>query len=176
MRRPPGQSDRAFLEAELPGTLTRAGEIAACATVSGTFFAAVRQRDTGRVWALVVLIRRDPGTAGFAYKDIRETEGPADTRCPARILDLLTPTSHPEASEWRQRCRRTAARAARARAVRPGTTVRFTRPLRFSDGTEHQDLVLESRSTFRTPAGSQRYRIPHWRTDYDYQAQAGQAP
>jgi hypothetical protein len=34
-----------------------------------------------------------------------ETMGPVESRCPERILDLLTPTDSEYANEWRARCR-----------------------------------------------------------------------
>lgn len=38
-------------------------------------------------------------------KPISEDMGPADDRCPSRILDLLTETSNEVACDWRKRCR-----------------------------------------------------------------------
>jgi hypothetical protein len=37
-------------------------------------------------------------------KPISEDMGPADDRCPSRILDLLTETSNEVARDWRKRC------------------------------------------------------------------------
>jgi hypothetical protein len=67
--------------------------------------------------------RRD----GVLYtKPISEDMGPAEDRCPERILDQLTEPSNQHAREWRQRCR---ARLARPRP-RQGQTVIFVRPRR----------------------------------------------
>ena len=41
----------------------------------------------------------------FLYKDIDETAGPYDCKCPKGILDLLTPTDNEYANEWREKCR-----------------------------------------------------------------------
>jgi hypothetical protein len=60
----PGTTDREFFETEFPNTLTRDGEILACATVRSVFYAAVRTRETGQVWALVVLLHRSRADAG----------------------------------------------------------------------------------------------------------------
>src|ERR1017187_8230297 len=125
LHREPGQSDRAFFEAEFPETLTQRGEILACATVGGTFYAAVCDKDSGSTWALVIMIIRSRGYWNFTYKEMDETMGPAEDRCPARILDMLSPTRNEYASGWPRRCRQNAARLARATAIRPGDMVRF---------------------------------------------------
>jgi len=62
------------------------------ATVGGTFYAAVRD-PRGLVSAVVVLTRWRPNDPyNFGYKDMDESMGPGEARCPARILDLLSPT------------------------------------------------------------------------------------
>ncbi|RCG18247.1 hypothetical protein DQ384_39330 [Sphaerisporangium album] len=233
-------TDREFYEQEHPNTLTKEGEILDCATVRGVFYAAVRQKDSREVWALVVLMRRSGGYFNFTYKVLSDTSGPVEDRCPIRILDLLTPLStcshdqeycrlcnaeitpadgqwlsharpaqRPEvagprcysgypyganapdggapfhepggtatcstcwARDWRDRCRANAERETqartRARTVRPGTCLRFTRPMQFSNGEERDTFTFETRSTFRSPDSDRRYRIPRWRTDYDYE-------
>jgi len=64
LHRNPGMSDREFFETEFPNALTRDGEILACATVGRVFYAAVRTRESGQVWALVVLLHRAQADAG----------------------------------------------------------------------------------------------------------------
>lgn len=49
---------------------------------------------------------------GWGYKDIDETMGPVESGAPASLLDLLSPTTVPYALDWRERCRRNAARSA----------------------------------------------------------------
>jgi len=241
LHRDPGTTDREFFETEFPTTLARDGEILACATVRNVFYAAVRTRESGQVWALVVLLRRSRAGVGswynFGYKEMDERMGPAEARCPARVLDLLSPLPDcrheqdycrlcgieitasgdqwasearpgqvPEvagprcysgfvapsgwvrgdpgpfhepggtapcgtcwARNWRQACRATAGRQAQARAVRPGTQIRFAHPVRFASGDVLDTLVFEGRSTFRAPDGQKRYRIRNWRTAYRYE-------
>lgn len=41
----------------------------------------------------------------FVYKVIIETMGPAESKCPKSILNLLSPTDSQFANEWRKRCR-----------------------------------------------------------------------
>ena len=247
LHRVPGTTDREFFEAEFPDTLTRNGEILDCATGGGAFYAAVRTRETGQVWALVVLVRRSGAGAGrwgnFGYKEMDERMGPVEARCPARLLDLLsplpecrheqdycrlceteitqdgrhwlsaaTPRQAPEAASprctrgypygatapdggapfhepggtalcgtcwarrWRQACRASAGRQAKARAVRPGTRVRFACPLRFANGDQRDTFIFDKRSTFRAPDSEHRYRIRNWRTGYDYEVLSAPPP
>jgi hypothetical protein len=92
VHREPGMTDREFFEGELPETLTQRGEILACASVGNVFYAAVRNNEDGRVWALVVLMTRTRDYWNFTYKEMSEREGPCRaSRCPAKVLDLLSP-------------------------------------------------------------------------------------
>ena len=72
-----------------------------------TYYAAVEcvGKDGSRdVVAAVSLVRyfRD-GTIGI--KDMDESMGPNEARCPRTILKLLTPTTDDVANDWRRRCR-----------------------------------------------------------------------
>lgn len=40
----------------------------------------------------------------FSYKDMDETCGPCESKCPISILKLLTPTEYEWANQWRERC------------------------------------------------------------------------
>ncbi len=58
----------------------------------------------GEVFALVCLVRRNPKSTdghAFGYKDMSESMGPWEDGCPAKILDLLTPTTSEYALDWR---------------------------------------------------------------------------
>lgn len=66
-------------------------------------YAAVQAGDDREVRGLVLVLRREG--ARLHIKPISEDMGPADDRCPARILDLLTETSSEIARDWRDRCR-----------------------------------------------------------------------
>ena len=96
-----------------------------------TFYAAVEQIDkaTGerQVWAAVILV--DPRKDSFGWKDMDETCGPCEAECPAKILDLLTPTDSDYANEWRARCRENLERSkrasAQARAIKVGDTIEY---------------------------------------------------
>ena len=123
------------------------------------------------VFAVICLVRHTPQARDgyiFAYKDMDETVGPCESKCPAAILDLLTPTDSQWANEWRARCRATiAARsidAAKPR-LRAGQTIVFDAPLIFTDGqslnrfTVIADRTKPARLGFRNPATGQLYRI-----------------
>lgn len=63
------------------------------ATVGGVFYAAVRNEETGLVSCDVFLTKWVPNDPyNFGYKDMSESWGPVEARCPTRILDLLSPT------------------------------------------------------------------------------------
>lgn len=79
--------------------------------VGSVYYAAVKRTDKKNgnfeVTAAVILThgkdRRNP-YFNFGYKDMCETSGPYDCKCPKAILDLLTPTDSERAKEWRERC------------------------------------------------------------------------
>jgi hypothetical protein len=77
--------------------------------VGSTYYAAVKYKDTGEVFAAVFLTstyRKD--YHNFGYKDMDETCGPgaAYAKCPVGILALLTETDNEFAIEWREKCRK----------------------------------------------------------------------
>lgn len=65
-------------------------------------YAAVRMDDSCDVRGLVLVLRQEGRR--LHVKPISEDMGPADDRCPPRILDLLTETSNETARDWRKRC------------------------------------------------------------------------
>lgn len=66
-------------------------------------YAAVQTIDDRDVRGLVLIVERQGPR--LHVKPISEDMGPADDRCPPRILDLLTETSNGTARDWRRRCR-----------------------------------------------------------------------
>jgi uncharacterized protein DUF6927 len=110
-------------------------------------YAAVRSRDGKDVFGLVLLAER---RGGIVYtKPISEDMGPAEDRCPARILDLLTAPSNDWARAWRERCR---ARLSKPRP-RDGQTVTFTKALTFTNGESHSTFTYRGGSRFRADNG-----------------------
>lgn len=137
-----------------------AERVIATARYGREVYAAVRSADGEAVFGLLLLTERRDGV--LYTKPVSEEMGPAQNRCPERILDLLSEPANEEARRWRARCR---ARLARPRP-RPGQTVIFSEPLCFLDGFEHHVLIYEGGSRFRSREGA-RYRVPCW-SDLDY--------
>lgn len=85
--------------------------ILASAVVDNVFYAAVSSpKKPAKVWAYIALLDfleedEDEDGMRFGFKEMDETSGPAARTCPAKILDLLTPTDHQWALEWRFACR-----------------------------------------------------------------------
>lgn len=88
------------------------------------------------VFGLVCIIKRAPSdpSYNFGYKDVDESDGPFHTECPAKILDLLTPTDNEYALEWRKRCRENIEKAEKAKQIKVGDVVEFEAPICFLNG------------------------------------------
>jgi len=116
---------------------------------------------TREVWCAVILLRyrRDKNDPyPFGNKDLEESMGPRACECPARILDLLTPTNNEHALAWRAACRESIGR--RMPAV--GTRVRFERAIKFGDGsseTEFTVIQLPRRRKVLRGANGSHYRL-----------------
>jgi hypothetical protein len=159
--RPPGESHAEFFARELLGEGQTMLASAHVGGIGGTFYAAVRQRDSGEVWALVVLTTGRPG-ARFGWKEMEEGMGPVESECPARILDLLTPTEDEHALAWRQRCRE---RTARLAAVVAGARIEFEAEFLTPDGPYNRfEVVSPRKGMFRGPNG-EVYRLARWRRE-----------
>lgn len=131
--REPGMTTRLFFDREFShGTEDALTEFVGTAMVGTTFYAALRTISTGEVCALVCLTHRERGYYNFGYKDMDESMGPGEAQMPAKLLDLLTLTDSQWAGEWRARCRRNAERAALAKTLKAGDTLKINGlPLHF---------------------------------------------
>lgn len=150
MHRERGTTNEAFFAREFPSC-----EILACATVKGTFYAAMCLRaDRTVVFGMVCLTQFCRGDYNFGYKDLDETMGPYADDCPARVLDWLTPTDNATANEWRARCRAKASKP----VPRIGEWIRLARPVRFGSDIETDTLQKASlprrKNIFRTKEGN----------------------
>lgn len=127
------------------------------------FYAAVEtnsESDGTEVWALVVLTHGRAG-AGFSWKAMDETVGPAEDSCPPRILDRLTPTESEWAREWRQRCRDRVAMLERAV---PGSTIVFSADYLTPNGPRRRFTAINpARSIFSAEDG-EIYRLVGWKS------------
>ena len=127
-------------------------------------YVAVRNDETGEVFALVVLMHRNPSPHvywNFHYKFVSEDMGPFEDDCPADVFALLTPTESEYANEWRGRVRLNLERPKPA-ALKVGALVRFPFELSFSDGVKCTDFTFVRRTTFRR-SDQTLVRIPSWR-------------
>lgn len=146
--RPEGESHEEFFAREVLGKRQEILASAHVAGIGGTFYAAVRQKDSGEVWALVVLTTGRAGSR-FGYKEMEESQGPVPCECPAHVLDLLSPTTSEHALEWRSRCR---ARLRHLAAVIPGARVRFELDFLTPEGPVGRSrLSTPPRATFAVP-------------------------
>jgi len=118
-------------------------------------YAAVRSHDGRDVFGLVLLTERRDGL--LYTKPVSEDMGPAEDRCPASILDRLTPPSNEHARQWRERCR---TRLAKPKPG-PGQTVIFNERVTFTNGDEHRTLIFQGGSRFRSRAGRE-YHVRSW--------------
>lgn len=108
-----------------------------------TWYAAIEkvEKATGvrEVFAAVILVKMwKPKTGDYwkhniIYKDMDETMGPCESQCPERILDLLTPTEHEYAKDWRARCRAYHERRKAIPKLSKGVCMKFGEPVSFGD-------------------------------------------
>lgn len=102
------------------GNITATNRVLKSSMVGSTYYAAVETKKVSgerKVWAAIFLTcgqTKHDGTI-WGYKDMDETMGPCESKCPASILALLTPTDSQWANEWRERCRQNMAAAAERR-------------------------------------------------------------
>ena len=126
--------------------------------------------ETREVVAFVFLLDYRPRDTDYdmGYKDMDESMGPYESECPERILNLLTPTEHENALEWRRRCRENIARKKAFRLVK--NTVIETQPISFLDGCTRsrfqvvslkplQLLCLDTRMLCKVPSAMLRNMI-----------------
>ena len=113
--------------------------------VGSTYYAAAeRTENDGKreVFGIVCLTFSRPAAPDgytFGYKDMSERMGPCESDCPASILDILTEIDSEHANKWRDRCRANIAKRRLLQAKptpKPGQTIVFEEPMRFSDGIE----------------------------------------
>ena len=81
------------------------------AMVGSTYYAAIEKINNEtkerEVFALICLTSVNMSDYfNFSYKDMDETMGPNERKCPIGILNLLTPTDYQWANKWREDCRK----------------------------------------------------------------------
>lgn len=133
--------------------------VLASAMVGSTYYAACEriEADDREVFAVVCLTSHNPRSADghvFGYKDMTEHMGPCESECPVVILDELTDTDSEYAVAWRARCRANLVRRKLERAKptpKPGQTIIFDEPMRFSDGSDRTRFEVVANPRGRTP-------------------------
>lgn len=137
-----------------------------CKLKMNTAYMAVRKKDSGEVFAVVVLMRYYGKEFGTKWMD--ETVGPVESDCPKSILEKLTPTEFEWAKQWRERCWANVRRREAANALRDGDRVRFKDPIRFENGQWLQEFAIyknpRSRVLRFTDNVGNLYRISNWKS------------
>jgi hypothetical protein len=140
-------------------------KVLACRALLDVAYLAVQvKRGDGEseTFGVVCLIRHQAKNRdgfNFGYKDVEETCGPCETGCPAEILDLLSPTEHPFALEWRAKCRERLARKKARPHLTKGCRLVFETPVRFSDGAEIAEFTVKDAKRLLLAHGGWDYRI-----------------
>lgn len=116
--KPKGEIDRkAECDALCVGK-SKAFKVLKSAMVGTIYYAAVKQykkyvngvyisipEDKQIVFGMVILTSvNNKDIYNFGYKEIEESMGPVESKCPKSIIQLLSPTTSEYAQRWRQRC------------------------------------------------------------------------
>lgn len=159
-----------YEQAQSDGTIKSLRVLASSCVQNRVYYAAVEQAldgVPGPAFAVICLVRWNTRASDghvFGYKDMDETMGPCETECPERILQLLGPSDNEHALDWRRRCLARLRRRARRPSLEDGMRIRLAEPMKFTDGHEGDEFVIEKigrRLAFRSPAG-RRYRISNF--------------
>ena len=161
-----GKIDR---KAEIDKGQIFTGKVIKSVMIGSTYYAAV---DTGEKVVGGIVLTHTEGNE-FFYKEMDETCGPSESKCPAVILDLLSPTTDPDAAQWRARCR--ASIAARKITVKIDRTrdyiFRCTEDIRYRDG-----FVLEKgKEVIATPYRKRGWTCGMYKLPADKLEAVGQA-
>jgi hypothetical protein len=134
----------------------------------------MREKETGRLTAVVALVRKSRGEIGT--KIMGEDVGPADYGYPLAFLDRLSEAPNEYAAEWRQKVREHHAKKKAAPKLAPGDTIRVETPIEFDGGFKADTFRLLNNNRFRTTATGDNgglytiaVRLPRdWRTRYKF--------
>jgi hypothetical protein len=141
-------------------------------------YIAIKDTQSGKVLALVMLVSYSRGYYNFSYKDMDEFCGPYVFNCPERILNLLSPLTeeddpHGFAGQWRQKCRERIAGRKTLPKITKGIIIDLGRELEFSNGASLRYFIREGkrwRSVHKDGdhylPGRGYYKLDHKRFDY----------
>lgn len=105
------------------------------------------------IWAAVFLTSvNNKDYYNFYYKDMDESVGPCECKCPSSILNLLSDTENQQALQWRQKCREYN-EAANAKRKNPyslnklpiGSSITFECPFNSNCGVKKGDRITLSK-------------------------------
>jgi hypothetical protein len=125
------------------------GKVIACASFLTEIYLAYEVQRPGEekiVTALICKIDWEPRNKEghtFGYKEMSEDCGPCQTRCPERILKLLTPTENKYAQDWRNECWENIKKAKERPRFKPGDIIEFATAIGFSNGTKYTRFKVE---------------------------------
>jgi len=123
--------------------------------------------DPNEIFGVVALTSQNKADYyNFTIKVMTDTMGPGYGDCPAKILDMLTPTDNEFANSWRAACRALHRQRAEARKVKTATKIRLAEPLSFTDGVDRDTFTYLSGSKFLDRDGVP-VTITRWR-DRDF--------
>lgn len=107
------------------------------AIVGNTIYGAIKNKQTGDVFAVIFLIRWDNSdySFNFSYKDMDETMNPFYYDCPMSILKLLTPTENEYALLWRSEVEKFNNK--KKLSKQENSYIKLTNPIRFSNGENY---------------------------------------
>ena len=119
-------------------------EVLKSSMVGTTYYAAVKVKSSGEVFAAVFLT----STNGydFGYKDMEESMGPCSYDCPLSILKLLTKTENETSNLWRQMClqkHEEKKKMVRLSSLPVGTTIKCKCPVDSSAAKRGEEIVLQ---------------------------------
>ena len=103
--KPNGSVDR---KKEMDSGFDNGHMVVKSAMVGSVYYAAIKKESTNDVYGFVALTSSDKKGSGFnfGYKDMDETCGPYEYKCPLSILNILTETDNEYAQGWRAKCRK----------------------------------------------------------------------
>ena len=170
MHRERGQTTKAILQMEMGSGLIDV------ATVSPQVSYGAYKTDRGVIGITILTQYRKNDPYNFGYKDIDEGMGPVESKCPQRILKLLSPLedvyvpgthnyeNYESAKCWRERCQNNL--TTKPLSFNAGDTVTFKELIKFRDGSELKEFVVVSKRPLRfkdTKGLGRQYRIPRSR-------------
>lgn len=136
---------------------SRKVEVLKSSMVGSTYYAAVKSFNKTNGYECVVAVvcltsANNKDYYNFAYKGMDESCGPCQCDCPKGILDLLTPTEHEYALNWRKACYENLAKKKDNNSLSKlpiGSEIKFT----LNDGKEY--IVFKHRPAYQ-------FKRPFW--------------